>query len=379
MTVAGPDDHPLVEIDLSAIALNWQKACQVFRGAHLGAVLKNDAYGLGIGRIAPCLVEKGCQNFWVANFSEGVLLRETLGSEQSRIFVLHGSGRVSFHTHAIHGLIPVLACLDEIVLASAEASKNGERYRVAIHLDTGLSRLGLDRTQVELLVEQPHRLDGLIVDTWVTQLARFDDPRSPECLEQRERFIRWTGLLPQADRSLAASTALFTDSSWHFDHARIGSALFGVETAPRFPMNYLPAVTLTAPVLRVQSVPAGTAVGYSGLYKTAAPSRLATLAIGYGDGLPVSLANHGQVFIHGIAAPIVGGISMGLMTVDVTRFGINQVKAGTRAEIYGRHQPVHQLAQLAGIAPNALLVPTASLATRVYRTAIAKVSEENEA
>jgi len=372
-------DHPVLEIDLSAIASNWQNAHRVFRGAHLGAVLKNDAYGLGASRIAPCLVELGCRNFWVAQFAEGVALREVLGSEQSRIYVLHGSGRRSLRDHAAHGLIPVLACLDEISLASAEASRLGERYCVAIHLDTGLSRLGLDRTQVEALVEQAHRLDGLIVDAWVTQLARFDDPRSTECFDQRERFIRWTELLPRADRSLAASTALFTDSSWHFDHARIGSALFGVETAPGFPRNYRPAVTLTAPVLRVQSVPSGTEVGYSGMYKTTAPAMLATLAIGYGDGLPVSLANQGQVFIGGIAAPIVGGISMGLITVDVTRCEPNLVRAGTRAEIYGRHQPLHQLAQTAGISPNALLVPTASLATRVYHTAIAGLSQGNEA
>jgi len=378
MTVDLPD-HPLLEIDLSAIASNWQSARRAFRGVHLGAVLKNDAYGLGVRRIAPCLVEQGCRDFWVANFSEGVLLREILGSQTSRIYVLHGRGRGSFHLHARHGLIPVLGCLDDIVLASTEASRLGERYRVAIHLDTGLSRLGLDQSQVETLAEQPHYLDGLIVDAWVTQLARFDDPRSAACFEQRERFIRWTGSLPKADRSMAASTAVFTDSDWHFDHARIGSALFGVETAPGLLMNYQPTVTLTALVLRVQSVPSGTEVGYAGMYRTAAPATLATLAIGYGDGLPVSLANQGQVFIDGMAAPIIGGISMGLITVDVTRFEANQVRAGTRAEIYGRHQPVHLLAQSAGIAPNALLVPTASLATRVYHHALAGLGEGNEA
>lgn len=367
MSARHPADHPVLEIDLAAIALNWRAVGRSFSGARLGAVVKNNAYGLGVERIAPWLVHLGCTDFWVATVDEGVALRAHLGASRARIFLLHGLGGTAPETHAAHGLIPVLADIGELALARRAAATRAAPLAVAVHLDTGLTRLGLDALQVGALSDDPAAFTGLEIQAWVSQLGRFDHPDAPECVAQRDRFFQWTAQLPPAERSLSTSSCVFADARWHLDHARVGSALYGVETAPANLQGFAPAATLRAPVLRVAKVAAGTEVGYGGGYRTPAPATLATLAIGYGDGLPVNLGNRGALVLAGQLVPIVGGVSMGMITADISALPAGSVQQGDFAEIYGPSQPLHVLAKASGLAPNALLVPTADRARRIYR------------
>lgn len=359
-----PAGRATLRVDVAAIARNWRAARQAFSGPRLGAVLKYDAYGLGMERVAPPLVDAGCEDFWLATFEEAAALRPLL-KPPARLFVLNGLGSHDPGALLSLSLIPVLTHPGEVQAARAYAERSGVPFPVAIHLDTGLARVGLQEEDVQRLAQHSDDLRGLQVIAWVTQLARFDDLACESSLEQRMRFDRWTAMLPAAERSLATSTGAFGDPSWHFDHARLGSALFGIQ-AGRAPYAVEPSASLCAPVLRVAEVPAGVEVGYGSVYRTPRPARLATLAIGYGDGLPAGCFPEARVYVNGAPAPVVGSVSMSLVTIDVSALGRGAVRPGDWAELYGPSQSVEQLARSLGLTPNALLVPTARLAHRVW-------------
>lgn len=368
MTLLPEDDGPWVEVDLAAVAANWRAVAKAYTGLHVGAVVKHDAYGLGASRIGPWLARQGCRHFWVDTFGEGQALRAALVDAAGiSIFVMHGLQGRDPDAFVAAGLIPVISSAPELArlrsLRSARSRSQGN-IRVAVQLDIGLTRLGVQGLDLESM--GPESWFGLEVEAWVAQLTRFDQPESPACLAQRERFLQWTAGQPAALRSLAASACVFSDPQWHLDHARVGSALYGVATGPVLEGRLRPAVTLKARVLRVQRVPAGTGVGYGSRWITPQPCTLATLALGYGHGLPQAFGERGHVVAHGQRVPLRGGAAMGLATAEVSALPEGQVCVGDWVEVFGSQLALHEAAQAVGLAPNALLVPTAKLVRRTY-------------
>lgn len=366
-----PFARPMLTVDLKAMCRNWQRVSKCFAGQVLGAVVKHDAYGLGMANVVPALVNAGCRHFWVDTPKRGLTVKAVLPDSvsQVQVLVLHGLSGMAMPDLATNGLIPVLNSLQEIEHAHSNALRYRTQYDVAIQLDTGLTRLGLREPDVHLLNQNPSLLDGLRVTDWVTQLSRFDAPMDAACVHQRDLFESWTARLPPARRSVATSAGVFAQRNLHFDHARVGSALYGVDTS----LNHVQALevvaTLEAPVLHVISVPANTAIGYGGMFVTSRTSIIATVAAGYGDGLPASLAHGGRVAINGRLAPVVGGIAMGLLNVDVTDLPIECAKPGDSAQFYGSDLLLSDVATRACLPPAAILVPTAIKAERRYLTA----------
>lgn len=358
-------DRPHMHIDLGVLANNWRTVRRTFRGQRVGVVVKNDAYGLGISQVAPLLWNLGCRDFWVSHSTEALKLRGLLPEHSTRIMVLHGLGGIAPEDFAAHGLIPVLAGPHELHQLQGYGSKHGQAMPVAIHLDTGLTRLGFTGTDLHLLHGSRLQTD-IKAMIWVSHLGRFSHPDAPECLHQRHTFAAWLQQLPPAERSITTSSSVFANPAWHCDHARVGSALFGVQTAAQYQQPLQNVTSLYAPVMRVADVPAYTEVGYAGQYRTSQNTRIATIAAGYGDGLPISLAPRGVLYLKGRPAPIVGGIAMGMLGLDISAFAPGEIQPGMWAEIYGLHQPLAQLAATAGITPNALLTCTGALALRRY-------------
>ncbi|MFK8252749.1 alanine racemase [Ancylobacter terrae] len=357
-------DRPVLDIDLGAIDRNWARArARAAPGAIVAAVVKCDAYGLGAGRIVPRLHGLGCRDFWVAHLDEAIACAAL--APGARIHVLNGLAGVDPALFRRFGLVPVLASLPDIAAAQQEARRRGP-LPVAVQLDTGLNRLGLDLGEVRRLIAEPERLAGLDIRLWMSHLAFFAEPGHPENARQRRRLRAWLSRLPAAPVSLAASSGLYAGPEAHFDHIRVGSALYGVNTIRNREVGLEPVARLSAPMLRVNEVRAGAGVGYHGLYHAPARRRLATVALGYGDGVPPQLAGRGEVRVAGHPAPIVGGIAMGLMSVDVTDLPEGLAAPGRRVVLYGADPRVETVAALAGIAPNVLLTATASRAIRAY-------------
>lgn len=353
---------PRLHVDLDALAHNWQAVRAACPGSRLGAVVKNDAYGLGVAVVVPALWTQGCRDFWVSTLDEALAVRQHLPGAAARVFALHGWAGAAPADFAVQRVIPVLAGAHELDALAGHAGRHGAPLPVAVHLDTGLTRLGFGAHELELLRPGAPLWRDARAHAWVTHLGRIHDPDAPQSLRQRERFLQWTARLPAAERSIATSSSVFADAAWHLEHVRVGSALWGVPTT-RLAAPPLRAVArLSAPILRVADVPAGTEIGYMGCHVTSAPRRIATVALGYGDGLPFSLVNRGHLVVAGRRAPIVGGVAMGMVAVDVSDCAPDAVQPGTWAEVYGDRQPLAELAVAAGVAPNVLLTLTARLA-----------------
>lgn len=357
MSVSIPADAPLMEIDLDRLAGNWRTVRGRYTGVDLGAVVKCDAYGLGLEPVVTTLSSLGCSQYWTLDVDEARRVRAC--APEAEVFVLTGLCGASPQVFRDACLIPVLNSLDEIT----QACESGA-LTVAIALDTGLGRLGLRTETVRDLAARG--LGGLRVRAWVTQPASFSAPEGEGGQDLHSRFLDLIAPLPQAARSLAISASVFSRPEYHLDMARVGSALYGVDTTPSRALPLRPVASLHAPVLRVADLPAGAGIGYDGQFRCPKSMRVATLGIGYAHGLPYALMNRGAVRFGAHAAPIVGGVSMGLTSVDVTGLPDGLVVPGARAEIFGEHQRLEALAAEVGLPANALLSAIAAVCRKRY-------------
>ncbi len=319
-------------VRLDAVAANYQLARREANGARCAAVVKADGYGLGASHVAPALARAGCDTFFVARLAEGVALRAVL--PRPRIFVLDGAAPESAPALIAHRLIPVLNSLEDIAAWSA-AAKN-TRLDAAIHIDTGMNRLGLTGEELSILAsEWKTRLNGLNLVLLMSHLACADDlgPKAAMNRAQLGRFRAALAMLPPAPASLAASSGLFLGKDYHFDLVRPGIALWGV--GPKGQKNLMKTVAvLTARVLQTRRIDKGESVGYAATFRAKRPTMLATLALGYADGIMRAASNRGFAALGGERAPFAGRVSMDLLTLDVTQMK-TPPRMGDVAELIG--------------------------------------------
>jgi len=349
-------------VKLDALKANYRSLKATAPGARMSAVVKANAYGLGADMVAKALDEIGCDLFFTTRAHEGVELRR-LGIDAD-IYILDGlvgdTGGV-FHRY---NLIPVLSSLAEIHEYRAVRQSPRERLRAAIHFDTGMNRLGLPAAELDELAGNPKLLDGIEVTFWMSHLASSEDQESHVNKMQLERFREGLARLPQAKASLANSGGVFLGKDYQFDVCRPGIALYGCKPGPDIDANLQNVATAEARILQVQDIAPGESAGYGATWTADRPTRLATLAIGYSDGYPWVLGNKGFVHIGGIRAPIVGRVSMDLITVDMTEVPEEAVQVGGWAETMGAHVTPTELAELAGTIPYELFT---SLGKRYLR------------
>lgn len=355
-----------IELDRDLLAENWRRVAARFTGQRLGAVVKADAYGLGIEAVARRLRAEGCGLFWVGNLEEGRRVRAVL--PDAEIFTLNGLGPEELELYRQYRVVPTLGSLED--LRRVAAAGGATPLRVAILLDCGLTRLGLDTAEVAAIAAEPALLSHVEIAAYLTQLARFEHPEDPGNVAQVEHFRHLIRDLPPAPWSLACSAAVFImERAFHGALGRVGSALYGVQGTPGWPQPLVRPVSAHARVARVVEVPAGTPVGYGGSFVTARPSRIATLAVGYAQGWPVALSNRGRVAFRGQIAPIVGRVSMSLCTADVTDLPPASAEVGEAAELFGQTLLLEEQAELAGTVSNEMLVALGRGLPRVYRGA----------
>lgn len=335
----------VLTIDLTAITANWRKLKRMAEPAECAAVVKADAYGLGADAVARALEEAGCRSFYVAQLDEGIALRRVLPSAE--IVVCDGVVRGAEAEFVEHCLIPVLNSLDQIDRWAAHAHGQNELPAI-LHIDTGMNRLGLGKAEVERLVALPERLKGMDLHLVISHLARADEPDEPMNTGQLEYFNRLRALLPPCRAGLAASSGIFLGSEYHLDQVRPGAALWGIAPFPgkRNPMNQV--LELHAQIIQVRDVDSLQTVGYGATHRLRRPSRIATVGVGYADGYLRALSNRSLGFIGDHPAPLVGRVSMDLITLDVTDVPAALVYPGARVELLGRHCNLDQLAANAG-------------------------------
>ena len=338
-------------IDLDAIAANWRALDRMSGpGVQTAAVVKADAYGLGVTRIARSLAAAGARRFFVAQSEEGAAVRQALGPGP-QIAVL--SGHMAGDTEMIHDLdlTPMLNSLEQITrhLESLPGHPFG------VQLDTGMNRLGVEMLEWQAVAP-------ILIDTGpellMSHLACADEPDHPLNEAQLAAFHKMTdgtGL----PRSLAATGGILLGPRYHFDLTRPGVGLYGGlphEAA-------IPALTLSLPVIQTREVAPGEAVGYGCTWVADRPSLIATLAAGYADGLPRTLSNKAHLWDGDTPCPLVGRVSMDLITVDITHLP----EVPKSLDILGPNQPVDALADMAGTIGYELLTALGPRYSRRYQ------------
>ncbi|HLI12432.1 MAG TPA: alanine racemase [Alphaproteobacteria bacterium] len=342
-----PSESAVAEltIDLAAVLGNWRKLREMVHPAECAAVVKADAYGLGADKVAPALAAAGCRLFYVARLSEGIALRKALPNGEIAVFdgVVEGS-EASF---AAHRLIPVLNSLEQIERWAAFARARGPQPAM-LHLDSGMNRLGLPRQEVAILAADPDRLRGLALRAVISHLACADTADHELNAAQLARFASLRRGLPSAPASLAASSGIFLGKPYHLDQARPGAALYGVCPLSGAPNPMAQVVELNCKILQVRDVDSPQTVGYGATHLVRRPSRIATVGVGYADGYFRALGNRSRGFIGDYPAPLVGRVSMDLVTLDVTDVPAALLRPDARVELIGPHRTIDQVAADAG-------------------------------
>ena len=332
-------------VRLPAIVANYH-SFRAAGSAAVGAVVKADAYGLGADAIAPALADAGCDSFFVARLEEGVRLRAVL--PKARIFVFDGAPAGSVPALMSHRLIPCLNSLTDVAAWSAAASAARTTLDAAVHVDTGMSRLGLSPEELAILAaEHRARLAGLNLVLVLSHLACSDTGSDPMNPMQLSKFQQALAMLPPASASLAASHGTFLGPEYHFDLLRPGVALYGANPTPGRTNPMQTAAVLTGKVLQLRRIDSGDPVGYAATFHAQRSSMLATIALGYADGVPRALSGKGVAAIGGQRAPIAGRVSMDTIILDVTDFAAPP-SVGDDAEILGDTISLSEVAATAG-------------------------------
>ena len=357
---------PLLEltIDLDAIVANWRMLRRMVAPAECAAVVKADCYGLGVERIAPELAAAGCASFFVATVAEGLQLRGLV--PDAAIAVLSGPAGAEAEMERAN-LLPVLNSLGQIAAWSAWAARRARPLPALLHIDTGMTRLGLEQAEIDALGADPALLAGIQPLLVMTHFACADEADNAMNDLQIERFSRLAARLPvTARRSLAASSGIFLGPHAHCDLVRPGAALYGLNPRSGAPNPMAPVVRLTAEILQVRDVDTPMTVGYGASHRVAQEGRTATAAVGYADGYLRSLGNRGHGIIKGERVPVVGRISMDLTCFDITALPVGGVVPGDRVELIGPGHGVDELAAEAGTIGYEILTSLGHRAARRY-------------
>ncbi|MGL4396039.1 MAG: alanine racemase [Hyphomicrobium sp.] len=311
-----------VRIDLARIAANWRSLAGLVAPARCGAVVKADAYGLGAGPVVTALARAGCTTFFIATPNEAEAARQR--APNADIYALDGLLPGADEDFRRLGIIPVLSSLDDVARWTHFGARRGQQLPAALHIDTGLNRLGLTARDARRLAADDALRQPLDLVLQMSHLACADNAADRTNRDQLLAFETLSTLFPGVPRSLAASDGLMLGPAYHFDLVRPGYAIYGGQASATNPAPVAPVVTVTAQILAVNDVAPGASVGYAASWRAERPSRIATIAAGYADGVPRSASSsadrttRGNVMIKNVRAPIVGRVSMDLITVDVT-------------------------------------------------------------
>jgi alanine racemase len=337
----------VLTVDLEAIAANYRLLVERAGGAVVAGVMKADAYGLGMDKVAPALARAGCSVFFTAHVEEGMRLRGIVPAA-SIVYVLHGPPPGTSADFIAHRLVPVLNDPGQVREWSAACAHAGRRLAAAVQVDSGMSRMGLAPADLDALGDPRDWLAAFEPVLLMSHLACADVPDHPLNARQRQRFDAIRAAFPGLPASLANSSAVFLGPDFRYDLVRPGAALYGINPQPGSANPLRQAVLLNARIVQVRTIESGAAVGYGARHVADGSRRIATIAVGYADGWLRALSGRGSAYIDGVRVPIAGTVSMDSITLDVTGIPESRLHSGMTVELLGPHQHVDAVAEEAG-------------------------------
>ncbi|HEY6530083.1 MAG TPA: alanine racemase [Cellvibrionaceae bacterium] len=361
--------YPILNVDLAALASNYRLLQQRAAGARVGAVVKANAYGLGVEAVAGCLYERGCRDFFVSSTEEGVALRPLVPA--ARIFVLQGVEPGDEGSCQAFTLTPVLI-----------SSTMAQRYlslkpttEFALKVNTGMNRLGLE--PAELLSLLP-RLPPTNCQLLMSHLACADEPGHALNVEQLRQFHALAEVaraaLPQLQLSLANSAGIFLGGAYHFDVVRPGAALYGINPGNLASDVLSPVAQLLVQVIQTRTLSAGDCVGYGATFVAERETPVVMVSGGYADGLMRALSQKGCAWFKGKQLPLIGRVSMDSLVFDVSLLpqALRPVE-GDRLEVFGPNVCIDAQAQTAGTIGYEIFTRLGDRCQRLYLSATERV------
>jgi alanine racemase len=368
----------VLTVDLDAIVANWRKLEKTAVPAECAGVVKADAYGCGAAQVAGALSRAGCKTFFVATLDEARVVRAAVPAAAA-IYVLDGFFQNTGDVYAQIDCKPVIGDLNELAEWDVFCRRSGWSGGAAIHIDTGMNRLGMSVTEAQGLIPRINAGDHGITLV-MSHLASAEMLHNPANARQLAAFREIASLYAGVPKSLANSSGIFLGAQFVFDLVRPGCALYGINPTPEADNPMQPVVDLKARVVQIRNVERGETVGYGGTWTARRPTRIALVSAGYADGyFRAASANDGtrgaEVVVAGKRCPIAGRISMDLTAVDITDLDKNAVRRGHMVTLIGEGITVDELAHHFGTIGYEVLTSLGKRYARVYKGGAAPAAE----
>jgi len=358
-------------IDIAAIVANWQALSRQLLTVECAAVVKANAYGMGLKPVATALAQAGCKTFFVADLAEARTVRAL--APDATIYVLHGFTLEAAESFIELNVRPVINSMTELAEWDTFVVTRGWQGGAALHVDTGMNRLGVSPEEAAALAPRVQTQNHGIA-LLLSHLACADVPGHPLTAKQLNLFRELRTLYSGIPASLANSSGIFLGDTAYFDLARPGAALYGINPTPGRPNPMKLVVELTGRILQIRSVARDQTIGYGATWTARRNSRIAVVAAGYADGLLRSASASderpgGSAIIAGNRCPIVGRISMDLMTVDISDLPDRAVHRGGVVTMIGGELSIDDVAAAAGTIGYEVLTRLGARCHVVYRSA----------
>jgi len=362
-------------VNLDAIVANWKKLEKTAVPAECAAVVKANAYGLGAEPVCRALAAAGCKTFFVATLDEARVVRATL--PQATIYVLDGFFQNTGDAYAKFDCKPVIGDLNELAEWDVFCRRSGWSGGAAIHIDTGMNRLGLTVGEAQGIIPRINAGDHGI-KLVMSHLVCAELLNNPTNARQLAAFREIASLFSGVPASLANSSGIYLGPQFQFDLVRPGAALYGVNPTPEADNPMQTVAEVKARIVQIRTIERGETVGYGGTWTARRPTRLAILAAGYADGyFRAASANDGtrgaEVLVAGKRCPVAGRISMDLVAVDVTDLPANAARRGHLVTLLGEGITVDELAHHFGTIGYEVLTSLGARYARIYKGGAAQL------
>ncbi|MFT4117297.1 alanine racemase [Bradyrhizobium sp.] len=359
----------VLTVDLDAVIANWRKLEKTAVPAECAAVIKADGYGCGAGQVAQALAKAGCKTFFVATIEEARTVREAV--PEITIYVLGGYFQNTGEHYAKINCRPVIGDLNELAEWDVFCRRTGWSGGAAIHVDTGMNRLGLTLAEAQAIIPRINAGDHGIALV-MSHLVSAEQLNNPANAKQLAAFRGIASEFSGVPATLANSSGVFLGAAFQFDIVRPGAALYGVNPTPEADNPMQPVVDLKARIVQIRNVERGETVGYGGTWTARRPTKLAIIAVGYADGyFRAASSNDGtrgaEVVVAGKRCPIAGRISMDLIAIDITDLPPNAARRGHMVTLLGDGITVDELAHHFGTIGYEVLTSLGRRYARVYK------------
>jgi alanine racemase len=359
----------VLTVDLDAIVANWRKLEKAAIPAECAGVVKADAYGCGADQVARALAAAGCKTFFVATLGEAQTVRAAV--PQASIYALDGFFQNTGEAYAKIDCKPVIGDLNELAEWDVFCRRSGWNGGAAIHVDTGMNRLGLTVAEAQGIIPRINAGDHGITLV-MSHLASAEQLNNPLNARQLAAFREVAGVFSGVPASLSNSSGVFLGAQFQFDLVRPGAALYGINPTPEADNPMRPVVDLKARIVQIRNIEKGETVGYGGTWTARRPTRLAIVSAGYADGyFRAASANDGtrgaEMVVAGKRCPIAGRVSMDLIAVDITDLDKNAARRGHLVTLIGEGITVDELAHHFGTIGYEVMTSLGRRYARIYK------------